>query len=104
MNRNFSSSIFARYTCAKLICLIPPTPPPLSPTALLVVCVLRANANTNANAQELMRHFPCERGCQGGVQGDDIPNYVSSAQKPEYHRFCLTTDGPSRCGAKHVTA
>lgn len=47
--------------------------------------------------------FPCERGCLGGVVGDDVPNYVSSSAKPDLHGFCLTTEGWPTCTAKHWT-
>jgi len=51
----------------------------------------------------LKEHFPCERGCRGGVIGPDVPNYVSSSTKPELYQHCLTTDFESNCHASHPT-
>ena len=50
----------------------------------------------------LMRHFKCNK-CQGGVIGEDIPNYVSG-NKPEFKDYCLTTDINPKCNAKHHTS
>ncbi len=78
------------------------TPPPATPVGVPHVCAENHFQWIN-QCSVLMKHFRCERGCWGGVQGEDIPNYVSNPQKPEYYQHCLTTDGRSLCGAKHVT-
>ena len=52
----------------------------------------------------LRRHFPCEAGCQGGVVGPDVPNYVSSSDKPEMFRSCLVQEESPTCAASHWSA
>ena len=52
----------------------------------------------------LTRAFGCPRGCQGGVSGLDVPNYVSNTGKPEMTGYCLTSEEVPECGAKHWSA
>ena len=52
----------------------------------------------------LYRHFGCERGCVGGVQGMDVPNYVTAVEKPECFHQCLTTEDTPDCAAAHWSA
>ena len=48
--------------------------------------------------------FGCPRGCQGGVSGLDVPNYVSHTGKPEMTGYCLTSEEVPECGARHWSA
>ena len=48
--------------------------------------------------------FGCSAGCVGGVSGFDVPNFVSSPNKPEFYQKCLTTEDNPTCGAKHWSA
>lgn len=50
---------------------------------------------------ELQQHFPCERGCLGGVLGEDMPNYVSSTSKPEAKGYCQTSTVYPTCDGSH---
>ena len=52
----------------------------------------------------LTKAFGCPRGCQGGVSGLDVPNFVSHAGKPEMTGYCLTSEELPECGAKHWSA
>lgn len=52
----------------------------------------------------LLKHFPCVKGCRGGVAGQDVPNYVDNESKPELFGYCLTTEEESTCDAKHWSA
>ena len=52
----------------------------------------------------LSSHFGCERGCVGGVQGLDVPNYVTAVEKPDCFHQCLTTEDTPDCGAAHWSA
>ncbi|ETO35625.1 alpha-1,3-mannosylglycoprotein 2-beta-N-acetylglucosaminyltransferase [Reticulomyxa filosa] len=54
------------------------------------------------SCQVLAQHFGCEKGCQGGVMGHDVPNYVIG-NKPEYYQMCLTTEDLTTCNAEHPT-
>merc|ERR1712154_151914 len=47
----------------------------------------------------LQKYFGCEKGCLGGVVGEDVPNYVSQ-QKPGLFQKCLVSDFEPKCGAK----
>lgn len=49
----------------------------------------------------LLRLFPCERGCQGGVTGDDVPNYVSHPSKTQFYGMCLVSSALPTCAAAH---
>ena len=52
----------------------------------------------------LTRAFGCPRGCQGGVSGLDVPNFVSNVGKPEMTGYCLTSEDVPECGARHWSA
>jgi alpha-1,3-mannosyl-glycoprotein beta-1,2-N-acetylglucosaminyltransferase len=51
------------------------------------------------SCSKLSAHFPCKKGCFGGVVGEDLPAYASSAAKPEFYQYCLTTTEQSTCEA-----
>jgi hypothetical protein len=53
---------------------------------------------------QLLKAFPCIKGCRGGVAGLDVPNYVDNPQKAELFGLCLTTEEDPTCEARHWSA
>lgn len=41
---------------------------------------------------------------EGGVVGEDVPNYIPTGGKEEFHNMCLTTEIQTTCKASHSSS